>query len=164
MKDLLKLLPMAVLSLLLLNSCSKNDDNPTDGLIQKKVSVEISYQKIDPDQEIGINLAVYGKDLNNIQVDGVQWDETNNISDKEANGTIFIKSFPKTDNLFGTILLKTTKPISFATLNMGYDIPMEGTVKYFVEDELVKTEEIKPSAPTEGPATYIGTVNVAEYK
>src|SRR5690606_2667074 len=164
MKDLLKLLPMAVLGLLLLNSCSKNDDNPTDGLIQKKVSVEISYQKIDPDQEIGINLAVYGKDLNNIQVDGVQWEETNNISDKEVNGTVFIDSSPKRDDLFVGIVLKTIEPTSYATLNAGYDIPMEGTVKYVVEDELVKTEEIKPSATTEGPATYIGTVNVAEYK
>ena len=164
MKNLLKLLPTAVLGLLLLNSCSKNDDNTSDSIIQKKVSVEISYQKIDADQEIGINLAVYGEDLNNIQVDGVQWDETKNISDKEENGTMFIKSLPQTDELFGTILLKTTKPVSFTTLNIGYDIPMEGTVKYFVEDELVKTEEIKPSAPTEGSATYIGTVNVAGYK
>src|SRR5690606_40137326 len=97
MKNLLKLLPTAVLGLLLLNSCSKNDDNTSDRIIQKKVSVEISYQKIDADQEIGINLAVYGEDLNNIQVDGVQWDETKNISDKEENGTMFIKSLPQTD-------------------------------------------------------------------
>src|SRR5690606_18990174 len=108
MKNLLKLLPTPVLCLLLLNSYSKNDDNTSDSIIQKKVSVEISYQIIDADQEIGIKLAVYGEVLHNIQVDGIQWDETKNISDKEETGTMFIKSLPQTDELFGTILLKTT--------------------------------------------------------
>lgn len=155
---------MALVGLLLFNSCSKNDEDPSDGLIQKKVSLEISYQKTDQSQSIGINLTVYGNDINNIQVDGLEWDEVENISDKEATGTMFVKSLPQTDELFGTVVLKTTKPVSLAALNIGYDTPIVGTVKYFVEDELVKTEKIEPSAPTEGAATYIGTVNVVEYK
>lgn len=103
------------------------------------------------------------KDGKGVAISGVNWDH-----EEGADG---IFGYSKTYNPITerTITIKTDKPASWLmfgfsayTLDASVETPMISTIKYYIDDELVKTETFKASIGMTSDY-YAGEISVDDY-
>lgn len=141
MKNSIKLLFSAVIAVMLVTSCSKEDENDVPDYSEKNVSIVLSYGgDYEAFDEI-LGIQITGSDVSNTDVEGVNWDE-------EMRTDKLAAQFTRTGDINGSAMLRTSKPISSCTLMASFmpkdnqeDLdPVTVNIQYYIEDELVDSE------------------------
>ena len=140
----------ALISLLLFNSCSKDQGNPSPNVAEKKMSVEISYNVVNPELEFNMGIGLVGTNVENTEVSGYKWSNTEKADQTtKIFGDTDVQSFSEKFN----VKLKTSEPVRSVSVALGFSnysevyqkIPVMGTIKYYVEDKLIKTDQFIPA-------------------
>ncbi|MCL4638345.1 MAG: hypothetical protein M5Z89_05080 [Olivibacter sp.] len=161
MKHSRKFLFAAAIALILFNSCSKDEADPTPKYTEKNMSIVLTYGGEFENFDETMGLQITGENANSTNIEGTEWTETHR-PDRLAS------QFTRTGDVAGTVTLRTTKPVSSCTLVASYipkdeveiTEPITVNVEYYIEDELVKTDNIS----TVGDGNhYQGIIAVEDY-
>ena len=138
MKNILKAILILILPFAL-SSCSKKDDEPSKPR-EAIVRVEVTNNQVSNFEET-INIQVVGDYMSKTEITGVVWDE---VEAPYPNTKWFMKQGDtKPTNVYQT----TDKVVSltYATIinsKFSTTTPLVTTLKFFVDNKLVKTETV----------------------
>ena len=124
---------------LVITSCSKNDDKPSKGK-EAIVKVEVTNNQTSNFEE-ALNIQVVGENMSKTEVTGAVWDEVENPQPNT-------KWFMKQGDTKPTIVYQTTDKVvsltyaSIINSKQSTTTPLITTLKFFVDNKLVKTETV----------------------
>lgn len=161
MKKSIKFLCSAFVAMILVSSCSKDDENTPPQYAEKNVVVAVTYGGDYENYEEVIGLQIVGNNVGTTNVEGIEWTDTTR-PDKLA------AQFQRTGDASGSLTLRTTKPISQCTFVASFvpkdgveaEEPMTINVQYFIEEKLVKTDNFSAGGGTD---TYQGILVIDDY-
>src|SRR5690606_32941244 len=145
MKNSVKTIFTAIVAVVMFNSCSKEKEDPTPDKLEKKVAVELSYNG-DAEFAAGLSLKIFGEDVSNTKVNGMDWEDV--VVDENKHGAQFLGEVEVSGEALKTVRLETSTPVwgctaitTFGPDHAELETPVSVTVKYFIEDDLVKTDQ-----------------------
>ena len=166
MKNSVKTIFTAIVAVVMFNSCSKEKEDPTPDKLEKKVAVELSYNG-DAEFAAGLSLKIFGEDVSNTKVNGMDWEDV--VVDENKHGAQFLGEVEVSGEALKTVRLETSTPVwgctaitTFGPDHAELETPVSVTVKYFIEDKLVKTDEFTLSV--ENFYTYNQELLIADYE
>ncbi len=154
----------SALLLSVLTSCSK--DSTQEPERDKIITVSIEHEGDIENYQGFLNVnGTLNSDLKRVNVTGVTWDEE--VTEGEIS--LLTKTLIPVSK---KIEIKTDRPVSgiqfgyTAWLIEGNDLeitPLAITVKYTIDDKIVKTESFIAGMDGSSPETYLGQLNVSDY-
>lgn len=138
MKHIFKAVLVLILPLVI-TSCNKSDDSPSTSK-EAIIKVEVTNNQTSNFEEV-LNIQVVGENMSKTEVTGAVWDEVENPHPNT-------KWFMKQGDTKPAIVYQTTDKVvsltyaSIINSKQSTTTPLITTLKFFVDNKLVKTETV----------------------